>query len=389
MKKLEEKEDIVYVDHSATTPVKKEVLEYMMPYFTQKYGNASSIYSLGRESRKAVDESRQKIAQAINANGSEIYFTAGGSESDNLAILGIARANKKRGNHIITTKVEHMAVLNACKKLEEEGFKITYLDVNEKGIINIYELQKAIKKDTILITIMFANNEIGTIMPIEEIGKIAKFKNVYFHTDAVQAIGNVPIDVEKLNIDALSMSAHKFYGPKGIGAVYIKKEIKFEPVIFGGHQENNKRAGTENVAGIVGMGKAIEIATQNIEEYNEKLLGLRTYFIEKIIENIKDIRINGDLINRLPGNVNISIKGVNGESMLLMLDRAGICASSGSACTSGSIEESHVLKAIKIPKEYERSSVRFTLGECNTRKDIDYIVEKLVYIVDKIKNTIA
>lgn len=376
---------VIYADHSATTYVKDEVLKEMLPYFTEKFGNASSIYSIGRESRKAVDDARKKIADAINCKSNEIYFTAGGSESDNLILMGIARANKDKGNHIITTKIEHLAVLNACARLEQEGFEVTYLDVDKNGLVDVNDLQKAIKDNTILISVMFANNEIGTIEPIKEIGKVARYKGIYFHTDAVQAIGNVKIDVEELNIDALSMSAHKFYGPKGIGASYIKSGIKFEPVIYGGHQENNKRAGTENVAGIVGFGKAIELANENIEEYNEKLTNLRKRFLDKINSQIKGVKLNGHETKRLPGNVNVSIKGVDGESMLLMLDMNKVCASSGSACTTGSIEPSHVLTAIGVDKSLARSSIRFTFGDENTQKDIDYIVDKLVDIVEKIR----
>ncbi|MCX8074956.1 MAG: cysteine desulfurase NifS [Clostridia bacterium] len=378
-------EKVIYVDHSATTYVKEEVIEEMLPYFNLKYGNASSVYSVGRKSRQAVDEARQKVADALNCGSDEIYFTAGGSESDNLIISGIARANREKGNHIITTKIEHLAVLNTCKKLEEEGFEVTYLDVNKHGLININDLQNAIKDSTILISIMFANNEIGTIQPIEEIGNIAKFKNVYFHTDAVQAIGNIKIDVKQMNIDALSLSGHKFYGPKGIGAAYIKKDIKFYPLIYGGHQEKNKRAGTENVPGIVGLGKAIEIANKNIDAYNEKLNMLRQYCIDKIFENISDVKLNGHPEKRLPGNINISIKGVEGESLLLMLDMNNICASSGSACTSGSLEPSHVLVAIGLGKDNAYGSLRFTFGEENTKEDVDYIVDKLTEIVNKLR----
>lgn len=379
-------EKIVYVDHSATTYTKDEVLKEMLPYFTLKYGNASSLYSLGRQSRKAVDNARSQVAKALNANQDNIYFTAGGSESDNLILMGIARKNKKKGNHIITTKIEHLAVLNACRRLEKEGFEVTYLDVGKDGLVNINEVQKAIRPTTILISIMFANNEIGTIEPIEEIGKLAKFKGIYFHTDAVQAIGNVTIDVKKMNIDALSLSAHKFYGPKGIGAAYIKKGIDFEPIIYGGHQELQKRAGTENVPGIVGLGKAIEIASNNVEEYNKKLLDIRNYFLKKLQENIDGVIINGSLEKRLPGNVNISIPNIDGESLILMLDMEGICASSGSACTAGSIDPSHVLLAIGLDKDIAKNSVRFTFGDENTKEDADYIIEKLLEIINKLRN---
>lgn len=379
-------EKVIYVDHSATTYTKPEVLDQMLPYFTLKYGNASSVYSLGRMSRRAVDDARCKVAAAINADTNDIYFTAGGSESDNLILMGIARANKNRGNHIITTKIEHLAVLNSCKRLEKEGFEVTYLDVDSQGLVDVEKLQKAIRPTTIIISVMFANNEIGTLEPIEAIGNIAKDHNIYFHTDAVQAIGNVKIDVKALNIDALSMSGHKFYGPKGIGAAYIKDGIKFEPVIYGGHQEAQKRAGTENVPGIVGIGKAIELADKNIYDYNKKLSNIRNYFVQQVTKKIDGVTLNGSKDHRLPGNANISIKGVNGESALLMLDMAGICASSGSACTAGSIDPSHVLIAIGLKPEVAKCSLRFTFGDENTMQDADYIVDTLVQITDKLRN---
>lgn len=376
---------VIYVDHSATTPVSLEVLNEMLPYFEKNYGNASSIYSVGRISRAAIDNSRQKVADALNAKVQEIYFTAGGSESNNMIITGIMNANKQKGNHMITTKIEHLAILNTCKYLESIGFEVTYLDVNSEGLININELQKAIRPTTVLVSIMAANNEVGVIQPLEEIGKITSFKNIYFHTDAVQAIGNIDIDVKKLNIDALSLSGHKFYGPKGVGAAYIKENIKFNPVIYGGHQENSKRAGTENVPGIVGLGKAIEIAKRDIDENNKKLLELREYCISKLEENIPGVVINGHRTKRLPGNVNFSIPNFNGESMLLMLDMDNICASSGSACTAGSIEPSHVLKALNIDKKYSTSALRFSLGIKNTKQEIDYIIESLKKIYNKLK----
>lgn len=378
-------EKIVYADHSATTYTKPEVLNEMLPYFTSKYGNASSLYSLGRISRRAVDTARYQVATAINADVSDIYFTAGGSESDNLIIMGIARANKCEKNHIITTKIEHLAVLNSCARLEKEGFDVTYLNVNKDGLIDLDELEKAIKPNTMLISIMFANNEIGTIEPIKKIGEIAKKHGIIFHTDAVQAIGNVKIDVKDLNIDALSMSGHKFYGPKGIGAAYIKNEIRFEPVIYGGHQELQKRAGTENVPGIVGIGKAIEIADKNIDSYNQKLTKIRDYFLDQVKQKVNGVTVNGSVSNRLPGNANITIKGVDGESMLLMLDMDGICASSGSACTAGSVDPSHVLTAIGLNSDDAKCSIRFTFGDENTIEDADYIVDKLVEISKKLR----
>ena len=324
----------IYLDNSATTKLDKEVLKEMLPYLQENYGNPSSVYSIGITSKEAIENSRKKVAKAIGCEDNEIYFTAGGSESDNMIIKGIAKANKSKGKHIITTKIEHLAILNTCRELEEEGFEVTYLDVNENGIVSIDELKRNIRADTILISIMFANNEIGTIQPIEEIGKVAKETGIFFHTDAVQAIGNMKIDVRELNIDALSLSGHKFYGPKGIGAAYIKENVKFKSFIHGGHQECSKRAGTENVPGIVGLGKAIEIATNNISEHTEKIVDLRDSLIKNIENNIKDVKLNGDRIQRLCGNVNFSIKGVDSESLILMLDMAGICASSGSACNS-------------------------------------------------------
>ena len=378
-------ERIVYADHSATTFVKDEVLREMLPYFTRNFGNASSGYSIGRNARLAIDNARCKVATAIGARSDEIYFTSGGSEADNMIISGIARANKNRDKHIITTKIEHMAIINTCKNLEKEGFDITYLDVDEGGIINLNQLINSIREDTILISVMFANNEIGTIEPIEQIGKIAKENNILFHTDAVQAIGNVEIDVHKLNIDALSLSAHKFYGPKGIGAAYIKRDIDFHNLIFGGHQEKSKRAGTENVPAIVGLGKAIEISTSNIQRYNEKLLNYRNYFITKLQNNLDGIKVNGTMINRLPGNVNICINGIDSQTMLAMLDMYGICASSGSACNTSSLTPSHVLSAIGLTKEQANSSIRFTFGDANSFLDIDYIANTLIMIIKKLR----
>ena len=375
----------IYFDNAATTRLDDKVLEEMVPYLKENYGNASAIYKLGREARKAVEESREKIAKILNCKPNEIYFTAGGSESDNTAIKGIARANRKKGNHIITSKIEHPAVLETCRELEKEGFEVSYISVDENGILNLEELKNAIKPTTILITVMFANNEIGTIQPIEEIGKIAKENNIYFHTDAVQAVGSLEIDVEKLNIDSLSMSGHKFYGPKGIGALYVKTGVQFDKFISGGHQERNKRAGTENVAGIVGMGKAIELVYENLEEHNKKIKELRDYYIEQVKEKIPYIKINGDLEKRLPGNSNISFRFIEGEGLLLNLDLKGICASSGSACTSGSLDPSHVLLAIGLPHEIAHGSLRISIGKYNTREEVDYLVENLVEIVNRLR----
>lgn len=375
----------VYFDNSATTRIDEEVLREMMPFFKENYGNASSIYKLGRTSKKAIEESREKIAKAINANPEDIYFTAGGSESDNTIIKGIAHFNKNKGNHIVTSKIEHPAVLETCKQLEQEGFEVTYINVNNNGIIDLEELKKSITENTILISIMFANNEIGTIQPIKEIGEIARKHKIVFHTDAVQAIGSVPIDVKKLNIDSLSMSAHKFYGPKGIGALYVKNGIKFRKLISGGHQEKDKRAGTENVAGIVGMGKAIEIATNNIAGHNEKIQKLRDYYISEIKEKIPNIKINGDLEKRLPGNANISFESIKGDSLLFNLDLKGICASSGSACSSGSIDPSHVLKAIKAPENFLNNSLRISIGKYNTKEEVDYLIKNLIEVVNRLR----
>ena len=379
-------EKIRYFDYAATTATKEEVLKEMLPYFTLNYGNASSIYSIGRKSKKAVEESRHKVAHAIGAEAKEIYFTSCGSESDNLAIKGVAFANKERGNHIITTKIEHPAVLHTCQHLEKDGFRVTYLNVDSDGLINLKELEEAITPQTILISVMFVNNEIGTIQPIKEIGEIAKKHNIYFHTDAVQAIGNVRINVNQLNIDLLSMSAHKFYGPKGMGALYVRSGVKFEKIQDGGHQERNMRAGTESVAGIVGLGKAIELAYENFDEYNKKLTDLRDYYFSQVEEKIPDIKINGHRTKRLPGNANISFKFIEGESLLLYLDARGICASSGSACTSGSLDPSHVLLAIGLPHEIAHGSLRVTFGDDNTKEDVDFLVETLVEIVARLRN---
>lgn len=375
----------VYLDNSATTPVKEEVLNAMLPYFTEKYGNPSSIYRLGQETRAAIDEAREKVANAIGANSREIFFTGGGSEADNWAIKGIAYANRNKGNHIITSKIEHHGVLHTCEYLERNGFEITYLDVDENGTIDIEQLKSSITDRTILITIMFANNEIGTIQPIKEIGKIAKENKVYFHTDAVQAIGNIKIDVNDLNIDLLSMSAHKLYGPKGVGALYIRQGIKIHPHIHGGTQEKNRRAGTENVPAIVGFGRAIELAYETIDAHNENLKKLRDKFIKDIYEKIDYVRLNGHPESRLPGNVNFSFEFIEGEALLLSLDMVGISASSGSACTSGSLDPSHVLLAIGLPHEIAHGSLRLTLGDFNTEEEVDYVVENLVKIVDRLR----
>lgn len=378
--------NLIYVDNAATTKILPEVLECMLPYLKQEYGNPSSIYSIGRESRKAIESARKQVAKAINGETSEIYFTSGGSESDNWAVKGIAFANENKGRHIITTSIEHHAILHTCKYLEKYGFEITYLPVKSNGVIDIEDLKKAIRKDTILISTMFANNEIGTIQPIKEIGKIAKEKGIYFHTDAVQAVGQIPINVKDLNIDLLSLSGHKFNGPKGVGALYIRKGVNISNMIHGGGQERNMRAGTENVASIVGMGKAIEIATKDIEEKNTYVLGLRDTLIKGLLNTIPDTILNGDKKIRLANNVNVCFKYIEGESILLMLDHLGVCASSGSACTSGSLEPSHVLLAIGLPHEIAHGSLRLTLSKENTQKDIAYILEILPPIIEKLRN---
>lgn len=379
---------IKYFDNAATTQVNQDVIKEMLPYFSIEYGNPSSLYSIGRRAKRALEEARRKIANIINCKPNEIYFTSCGTESDNLAIKGIAYANKEKGKHIITSKIEHPAVLNTCKELEEQGYKVTYLDVNQNGIVNVEQLKASIKTDTILITIMFANNEIGTIQPIEEIGKIAKENNIIFHTDAVQAMGNLKIDVKKLNINALSMSAHKFYAPKGIGALYVGEDVNFKQIQNGGHQEKNKRAGTENLAEIVGMSKALELIYKNFENHNNKIKELRDYYIEKIQNNIVDSKLNGDRINRLPGNANMSFKNINAEELLFELDDKGICASAGSACSSGSTSPSHVLTAIGLPPEWANGTLRVTIGMNNTKEEVDYLINALVEIVNKKINKI-
>ncbi len=376
----------VYLDHAATTYVKPEVFEAMKPYFSEHFGNASSIYSLGRDSKKAVEESREKVAKAIGAEPKEVYFTGSGSEADNWALKGIAVAYKKKGNHIITSAIEHPAIMSSCKYLEGEGFEVTYVPVDSDGLVSPEQIRNAIKENTILISIMFANNEIGTIQPIKEIGAIAKEKGVLFHTDAVQAVGNINIDVKDLNVDLLSLSSHKFYGPKGIGALYIKKGVKIASFIHGGQQERGKRASTENVPGIIGLGRSIELATENLDEYNKKLIELREKTIEGLFAKVPYIRLNGHRHNRLPGNVNISFEFIEGESLLLMLDMKGVYGSSGSACSSGSLDPSHVLLAIGLPHEIAHGSLRLSFGDENTQEDVDYILEVIPQIVSRLRD---
>lgn len=375
----------VYLDYSATTPVKKEVLDEMYPYFCEVFGNPSSIYTIGREAKRAVDKARDRVAKAIGASSNEIYFTSGGSEADNWAIKGVAYANRDKGNHIITTKIEHHAILHTCEYLEKNGFKVTYINVDQYGMICLKELENAITDNTILISIMFANNEIGTIQPVNEIGAIAKKRGVLFHTDAVQALGNVKIDVNDLDVDLMSFSAHKIYGPKGIGALYIRKGTKMISFMHGGSQEKKRRAGTENVPGIVGFGKAAEMAMENIESHISKTTDLRNRLIQGIVDRVPYVRLNGHPVLRLPGNANFCFEYIEGESLLLSLDMLGISGSSGSACTSGSLDPSHVLMALGLSHEIAHGSLRLTVGDFTTSEDIDYILEELPKVVEKLR----
>lgn len=378
-------DEMIYLDHAATTPVKPEVIEAMLPYFSRKYGNPSSIYSIGRDSKKAIEEARETVAKAIGSQPREVFFTGSGTEADNWAVKGVAYANRQKGKHIITTSIEHHAILHTCQYLESDGFEVTYLPVDKDGLITAEQVREAIRPDTILITIMFANNEIGTIQPIAEIGKVAREKGILFHTDAVQAMGNVAINVEAMNIDMLSMSSHKFYGPKGIGALYVRKGVKLTSFMHGGAQERGRRASTENVASIVGFAKALEIAVSELEQHNSKLTALRDRTINEIQKTIPFVKLNGHRERRLPGNVNFSFEFIEGESLLLMLDMKGIAASSGSACTSGSLDPSHVLLAIGLPHEIAHGSLRITFGEENSDSDVDYLMEVLPDIVQRLR----
>lgn len=375
----------VYADNAATTKMDKDVLKIMIKSLEEDYGNPSSIYKKGRDAKILIEKARKQVADAIGAKESEIIFTSGGSEGDNYAISGVARSRQQKGKHIISSKIEHHAVLHTLKALEKEGFEVTYIDVDENGIIDLEQLKSSIREDTILITIMFANNEIGTIQPVSEIGKIARENKITFHTDAVQAVGHIPIDVNSMNIDLLSLSAHKFGGPKGVGAIYIKSGTRINNFIYGGAQERGKRAGTENTASIIAMGAAIEKITANMEENTKKVTAMRDKLIDAILKEIPYTRLNGDREKRLPGNVNISFRFIEGESLLLMLDLHGICASSGSACTSGSLDPSHVLLAIGLPHEIAHGSLRLTLNHENTMEDVDYILEVLPQIVEKLR----
>lgn len=379
-------EKFIYADNAATTAVSNKVLEQMMPYFSEQYGNASSLYSFGQKAKAAVNKAREQIASAIGAeNSNEIYFTGGGSESDNWAIKGVAHSMAKKGKkHIISTAFEHHAVLHCLDKLKKEGFEITLLDVHSDGLVRVDELEAAIREDTALVTVMYANNEIGTVQPIKEIGEVCKKHRVIFHTDAVQAVGNVPIDVKDAAIDLLSMSSHKFHGPKGVGALYIRKGIVIPNLIDGGAQERGRRAGTENTAGIVGMGAAIEIAVATMEERAKRLSEIRDYIIDNALK-IERSRVNGDRKHRLPGNVSLCFEGIEGESLLLMLDAKGVCASSGSACTSGSLDPSHVLLSIGLPHEVAHGSLRLSFSDENTMEDAEYILSVLPPIVERLR----
>lgn len=375
----------IYLDNAATTKTSKEVVDAMLPYFTEDYGNPSSIYEIGQRSKEAITKAREQIAQVIGAKTEEIYFTAGGSESDNWALKEAFEAYSGKGNHIITTKIEHHAILHTCEYLEKQGARITYLDVDENGLVDLEELQKAICPETILISVMFANNEIGTIEPVKEIGMIAKEHGVLFHTDAVQAFGQVPIDVNEMNIDMLSSSAHKINGPKGIGFLYIRKGVKIRSFIHGGAQERKRRAGTENVPGIVGYGVAAKRAAESMEERTKKERELRDYLIERVLKEVPYVKLNGDPVKRLPNNMNFSFRFIEGESLLIMLDMKGIAGSSGSACTSGSLDPSHVLLAIGLPHEIAHGSLRLTLGEDITKEDLDYTLEQIKEIVGRLR----
>ena len=376
----------IYVDNAATTKMNAAVAEEMIPFMTEFYGNPSSIYLEGREAKRAVEKSREQVAKAISAEPKEIYFTGSGTEADNWAVRSSASAYSNKGKHIITSSVEHHAVLHTCQDLEKEGYEVTYLPVDEYGRVSVEDLRNSIRPDTILVSIMFANNEIGTIMPVKEIGAVCRENGVLFHTDAVQALGMCEIDVEELNIDMLSLTAHKFHGPKGAGALYVRQGVKLTPFITGGAQERGKRAATENVPGIVGLGKAIELAAENIPERQKKLSELRDYYIEKVLNKIPYSRLNGHPKDRLPGNANISFQFIEGEGMLLRLDMKGISASSGSACTSGSLDPSHVLLAIGLKHEEAHGSLRVSFDETNTKEQVDYIVDELADIIELLRN---
>ena len=377
----------VYMDYSATTPVKKEVLDAMIPYFTEHYGNPSSLYTIGLEAKNAISEARQRVASLIGADEKEIFFTACGTESDNWALFGVSDAKKKKGNHIITTKIEHHAILHSCQFLEKHGFDVTYLDVDENGFVDPEDLKAAITDQTVMVSIMMVNNEVGTVEPIKELVRVTKEKNkdIIFHTDAVQGLGNVPIDVKDLGVDLMSMSAHKIYGPKGTGALFIKKGVRLSNYIHGGAQENKHRAGTENLAGIVGFGKAAQLAQENFDEHVKHCSSLRDYFVQQVLERIPDTQVNGTMEKRHPGNANITFKFIEGESILLLLDSKGVYVSTGSACSSASLTPSHVLTALGVPVEMIHGTVRFSIGDFTTKEDLDYVLDELTKIVARLR----
>lgn len=376
----------IYLDHNSTTSVHPDVLEAMMPYYRDDFGNASSVHFFGRQARQAIEEARLKVAKLIGADASELIFTSGGSESDNFAIKGAAYQLKHRGNHIITSSIEHLAVLSPCKKLEKEGFKVTYIPVDSCGVVDVKELRAAITKETMLISIMLANNEVGTIQPVAEIGRLAKENRILFHTDAIQAAGKLNVDVNALGVDILSLSAHKLYGPKGVGALYLRKRASIEPLILGGHHERNLRAGTENVAGIVGFGKAAEIASAEMESQNKALISLRDRLYGGILKNIDEVQLNGHPTQRLSNTLNVSFEYLEGESIILSLDLEGVAVSTGSACTSGSLEPSHVLLAMGVSPQTSQGSIRFSLGRINTDEDIDYVIGILPGIIERLRS---
>ncbi|MDD3552718.1 cysteine desulfurase NifS [Methanothrix soehngenii] len=379
----------IYMDHSATTPVAPEVLAAMLPYFGEKFGNASSLHRSGREAKEALEDSREKVAALLGARAEEIIFTSGGTESDNLALKGIARKNRKHGKHIITTQIEHPAILETCRALEKDGFEVTYLPVTGEGLVELSTLEASIRPDTILISVMHANNEVGTIQPLEEIGRLAAERDIYLHSDAVQSVGKIPVNVDDLGVDLLSLSAHKLYGPKGVGALYIRKGTKLESIIQGGGHERRLRSGTENISGIVGLARAAELAERDMPREAERLAGLRDRLAELVLGKVKDAWINGTMKKRLPGNLNFGFKYVEGESLLLFLDSKGICVSTGSACSSHKLEPSHVLMSLGLKAEECHGSLRITLGMSNTLDEVEYVAESIVEAVERFRGISA
>ncbi len=376
----------VYLDHSATTPVRPKVVEAMLPYLTEKFGNASSIHGFGREAKVALEESREKVAQVLGATPSEIYFTSGGTESDNLAIKGVAYANRNKGRHVITSQIEHHAVLESCKFLEKEGFEVTYLPVDSFGLVDPEDLRKAMREDTVLVSIMHANNEVGTIQPIEELSQATREKGIYFHTDAVQSLGKMPIDVRKLSLDLISMSGHKIYGPKGVGAIYIRKGTRITPWAHGGHHERSRRAGTENVPGIVGFTRALELLSAEMQDHSKHTGDLAEALYQKLVDAVPDVVMHGHSKKRIPNILSLSFKGVEGESVILSLDLKGVAVASGSACTSGTLEPSHVLSAMKVPADVAQGAIRFSFGRDNTTDDVDYVAGLLPEIIQRLRS---